>query len=121
MADKSYKHGPFVHSLNKGGLQQIVMSGKLRGASAGNHMANDRLAVRAYKGSFEQNKKNKRWHGRDKTYIEFMTKLPPRPNLPPGYAEWEGQQLLDNHLPIKILRVVNGEGEDVKLPIKLKP
>jgi hypothetical protein len=108
--------GPFVHTLNKGGLKEIVTSGKLRGAPAANHMANDRKAVRAYVGSFEEQKKNKNWSGRISVHIEFMTSVPPRPQLPPGYAEWTEDQLSEGFLPIRILRVLNGEGEAVVTP-----
>jgi hypothetical protein len=109
--DKTY--GPYVHGLNKGGLNEIMTSSKLRGTLPSNHVASDRPAVRAYVGSFELQRKNKNWSGRDKTFIEFTTRLPPRAGLPPGYAEWSDEQLIEGHLPIRILRVVNGEGEPV--------
>lgn len=109
--DETRTYGPFVHTINKGGLKEIVTSGKLRGAAASNNMANDSRAVRAYVGSFEHQKQNKRWSGRVSIHIEFLSFSPPRPNLPPGYAEWVDDQLIENHLAIKILRVVNGEGE----------
>lgn len=106
-------YGPFVHTLNKGGLKQICISSSLKGTAASNHLANDRLAVRAYIGSFELQKKNKNWSGRQSTHIEFLSFTPPRPNLPPGYAEWDESQLQEGYLPIQILRVVNGEGEAI--------
>ncbi len=106
-------YGPFVHGLNKGGLKEIVTTGKLRGAVAGNHMANDRPAVRAYTGPFERRRKIMNWSGRDRVYIEFTTEVPLRDGLAPGQAEWSDDQLIDNHLPITITRVLNGEGEPV--------
>ena len=108
--------GPFVHTLNKGGLNEIVTASKLRGSVASNHLANDNKAVRAYVGSFEHQRKNKRWSGRVSIHIEFLALIPPRSDLPPGYAEWTEDQLVESHLPIKILRVVNGEGEFVARP-----
>ena len=110
---KSRIFGPFVHTLNKGGLNEIRTSGKLRGTAASNHLANDSLAVRAYTGSFEHQKKNKNWHGRASVHIEFTTAFVPRPGLPPGYAEWASDELIDGYLPITITRVVNGEGEAI--------
>mgnify|MGYP000849042494 CR=1 FL=1 len=105
-------YGPFVHTLNKGGLNAIRTGSKLRGTNASNHMANDSIAVRAYIGTFEHQKKNKNWHGRESVHIEFTTEIPPRSGLPPGYAEWT-DGLIEGHLPIKITRVLNGEGESV--------
>ena len=101
-------YGPFVHTLNKGGLQEIRTSSRLRGSAASNHMANDSIAVRAYVGSFEYQRKNKNWHGKT-IHIEFLTALPPRSGLPPGYAEWT-DNLIDGHLPIQITRVMLGDG-----------
>lgn len=109
------EHGPFVHTLNKGGLQQIVASGMLRGTAPANHLASDRLAVRAYTGSFEHQKKNKNWSGRLSVHVEFMTPVPPDTDLPPGWAIWSDDRLLDGHLPIRILRVLNGDGEPVSV------
>jgi hypothetical protein len=106
-------YGPFVHGLNKGGLVDIVRSSSLRGVGASNNMTNDRLAVRAYTGGFEFQRKTKRWSGADKTFIEFMTDTPPRPNLPPGYAEWTEEGLNDGVLKIRILRIVDGDGNTV--------
>ena len=110
---ESRTYGPFVHTLNRGGLKEIVTAGKLRGAEAGNYLSNDRKAVRAYVGTFEHQKRNKNWSGRTSTHIEFLTFLPPRSGLPPGYAEWSEELLVGGYLPIKILRVLNGEGETV--------
>ncbi|MEO6276749.1 hypothetical protein [Roseateles sp.] len=110
--------GPFVHTLNKGGLKEIVITGKLRGAAASNHLANDHKAVRAYVGTFEHQKKNKNWHGRVSIHIEFLSFVAPCGALPPGYAEWGEELLTEGHLPIKLLRVVNGEGESV-LPARV--
>jgi hypothetical protein len=103
-------HGPYVHGLNKGGLSEIWRSQKLRATSAGNHMANDRLAVRAYVGTFEHQKRNKNWSGADKTFVEFLTFTAPRSGLPPGYAEWTEGQLDGGYLRVKILRVLDGNG-----------
>ena len=114
--DMNRTYGPFVHTLNKGGLKEIITAEKLRGAEAANYMANDVKAVRAYAGTFELQKKNKNWSGRNHIHIEFLTFTPPRSGLPPGYAEWCGEQLIEDHLSIKILRVVNGEGESVLVP-----
>jgi hypothetical protein len=108
-------YGPFVHTLNKGGLKEIVTTEKLRGTQASNHLANDSKAVRAYVGTFEHQKKNKNWSGRLSTHIEFLSFVPPRSGLPPGYAEWTDESLVEGYLAISIQRVVNGEGEDVKL------
>jgi hypothetical protein len=109
--EKTY--GPFVHTLNKGGLKEIVTTAKLRGTQASNHLANDAKAVRAYIGTFEHQKKNKNWAGRLSIHIEFLTCLPPRSGLPPGYAEWTEESLIEGYLAISIQRVVNGEGESV--------
>lgn len=106
-------YGPYVHTLNKGGLKEIVTTGRLRGTEASNNLANDRRAVRAYVGTFEQQKKNKNWSGRQSVHIEFVTSVPPRSGLSPGYAEWDDSLLVAGYLPIEILRVVNGEGEKV--------
>jgi hypothetical protein len=106
-------YGPYVHTLNRGGLREILTTGKLRGSEASNYMANDRKAVRAYVGTFEYQKKNKNWSGRQSVHIEFLSFVPPRSGLAPGYAEWDGDLLTEGHLPIKILRVLNGEGEPV--------
>ena len=111
--DPIYRYGPYVHGLNKGGLREIILSSKLRGAAASNHMAHDRIAVRAYEGAFEYHQQNKRWSGRDKIYIEFFTMLPPRTGTPPREAEWTGPQLINDHLDVKISRVVYGSGEQV--------
>lgn len=111
VAEKLY--GPFIQGLNKGGLKEIVTMGKLRGAAGGNNMANDRCAVRGYTGPFEIRRKIMNWNGRDRTYIEFMTNSLSRTGLVPGCAEWDGDQLIENHLPIRITRVLNGEGEAV--------
>jgi hypothetical protein len=106
-------YGPYVHQLNKGGLREIIIGGKLRGSVAGNHMANEDAAVRAYAGTFEYQQKNKNWGDRSRTYIEFMTFTPVRAGLGAGAAEWRGVQLTEGYLPIKILRVLNGAGESV--------
>jgi hypothetical protein len=108
-------YGPYVHTLNKGGLNEIVTTSKLRGTEASNYMANDRRAVRAYVGTFEYQKKNKNWSGRKSIHIEFLTFVPPRSGLPPGAAEWGEELLIEGYLPIQILRVVNGEGENVNV------
>lgn len=113
MADSERTYGPFVHTLNKGGLKQIVVGQKLRGVVASNHMANDSAAVRAYVGTFEYQKKNKNWHGRVSVHLEFLTMIAPRNGLPPGYAEWSENELQDGYLPVEIIRVLNGEGEVV--------
>jgi hypothetical protein len=102
--------GPFVHCLNKGGLEDIVRTRKLRGTVASNSMANDRPAVRAYTGTFEHQKRNKNWNGPQMTVIEFYTSTPPRPNLSPGYAEWTEEGLVDGHLSIQISKIVDGNG-----------
>ena len=103
-------YGPFVHKLNKGGLAEICLTSKLRGTAAGNNMANDRPAVRAYVGTFEHQQKNKNWSGKDSIYIEFLTSTPPRSGLAPGFAEWTEDGLVDGGLPIKIIRVLHGDG-----------
>jgi hypothetical protein len=108
-------YGPFVHGLNKGGLKEIITSSKLRGANAENYMANDHPAVRAYPGTFEYQKKNKNWSGRKNIFIEFLTYIPLRSGLGPGQAEWRDGELVEGYLRIKILRVVNGEGEPVSI------
>lgn len=105
--------GPFVHILNKGGLHSIVQSASFRGTVASNNMANDDPAVRAYVGSFEHQQRNKNWSSASMTVIEFLTFTPPRPGCSPGYAEWRGEQLIDGHLAVRILRVLNGRGEPV--------
>lgn len=105
--------GPFVHGLNKGGLSEIVRTSSLRGVGASNHMANDTPAVRAYVGSFEHQRQNKRWSGANKTFIEFSADLRPRPNLPSGYAEWTGDALANGHLRIHISRIVDGDGKEI--------
>ena len=109
----SRTYGPYVHGLNKGGLREIRATQKLRATCPANYMASDRPAVRAYVGTFEFLKKRMNWSGRDHTFIEFMTKIPSRSDLPPMHAEWTENQLVDGHLAIQILRVVNGEGEAV--------
>jgi hypothetical protein len=76
-------------------------------------MASDRVAVRAHSGPFEFLKKKLNWSGRDRTFIEFVTSVAPRGDLPPGYAEWSENELTNGHLAIQIMRVVNGDGEAV--------
>jgi hypothetical protein len=110
------EHGPFVHTLNKGGLREIVTSQKLRGTIPGNYLASDRLAVRAYKGSFEHQKKNKNWSGKVSVHIEFMSRIAPDTGQSPGWAVWSEDSLIQGHLPIRILRVVNGDGEVIDAP-----
>ena len=105
--------GPFVHGLNKGGLFEIARTGGLRGAPASNNMASDSLAVRAYVGDFAYQKRNKNWSGADKSFIEFVTRVPPRSGLPPGYAEWAEEQLTDGFLTIQVLRVIDGNGNSI--------
>ena len=102
-------YGPFVHTLNKGGLAEIRAMSKLRGSAASNHMTNDSIAVRAYVGTFEYQKQNKNWSDARSVHIEFLTSIPPRSGLPPGYAEWT-DSLVDGHLPIQITRVLHGDG-----------
>jgi hypothetical protein len=109
----NWMRGPYVHGLNKGGLSEIRSTQRLRATRPANTVASDRPAVRARPGTFEHVKKVMHWSGRDRTFIEFMTRVPPRPQLPPMFAEWDDDQLIDGHLPIFILRVVNGEGEPV--------
>ena len=104
-------YGPYVHTLNKGGLKQIALAQKLRGATASNHMANDHAAVRAYVGTFEHQRKNKNWSSRESIHLEFMTTIAPRSDLPPGYAEWGEAELQQGYLPIQLTRVLNGAGE----------
>jgi hypothetical protein len=70
-------YGPFVHTLNRGGLREILVTSKLRGSVASNHLANDSAAVRAYVGSFEYQQRNKNWHGHQSTHIEFLSFIPP--------------------------------------------
>lgn len=105
------EYGPFVHTLNKGGLRLIITSGKLKGTQPANHLASDRLAVRAYAGSFEHQRKNKNWKGKTSIHIEFMTPIPVDADLPPGWAMWSEDRLIEGYLPIRILRVVNGDGD----------
>lgn len=107
----AHEHGPFVHTLNKGGLTEIVSSRRLRGTAPANHLASDRAAVRAYTGSFEHQKRNKNWSGKISVHIEFMTAIAPDADLPPGWAVWSDDRLIDGYLPIRILRVVNGDGD----------
>jgi hypothetical protein len=114
MATEDWIYGPFVHGLNKGGLDAILVTSKLKGTGASNHMASDLIAVRAYVGDFEYQRRNKNWHGREKIFIEFMTRVPPRTGLPPGYAEWSDAELVDGFLPVHVLRVLNGEGESLR-------
>src|SRR5882672_7592460 len=104
MSAPSSTVGPFVHGLNKGGLFEIARTRQLRGTEASNNMASDRLAVRAYVGSFEHQKRIKNWSDPSKTLIEFVTQIAPRTGLPPGYAEWGEDQLVHGYLPITITR-----------------
>jgi hypothetical protein len=107
------EYGPFVHGLNKGGLEDIrgnqrLLSSPARGIAGG---AN---AVRAYYGSFEKRQKNKNWHNPSKVYIEFMTFLPPYQH-DPIMARWfmnEGE-----YLPIRITGIFYGSGK----PWEIKP
>jgi hypothetical protein len=102
-------YGPYVHTLNKGGLVEIRITSRLRGSTASNNMANDSIAVRAYVGTFEHQQKNKNWSGKVSVHIEFLTSIPPRAGLNPGFAEWT-DGLIAGYLPIQITRIVHGDG-----------
>jgi hypothetical protein len=104
-------YGPFVHGLNKGGLTSIVRNSSLLGTAASNNLANDRVAVRAHVGTFEEQRRKKRWSGSQHTFIEFRTFIPPRPGLPPGFAEWSEEQLVGGYLRIQISRILTGDGQ----------
>ena len=102
-------YGPYIHTLNKGGLAEIRATSRLRATAASNNMASDRIAVRAYVGTFEYQQRNKRWSGKQTIHIEFLTSVPPRSGLPPGSAEWT-DGLVGGYLPIIITRVLHGDG-----------
>jgi len=76
-------------------------------------MANDSIAVRAYAGTFEHHQRNKNWSGKLSVHIEFLTSIPPRSGLPPGFAEWT-DGLVDGHLPIHITRILHGDGSPAR-------
>jgi hypothetical protein len=105
-------YGPYVHKLNKGGLHEILTTQKFRATPA---RGSDIPGVRAHVGSFEKVKKKMNWSGRQDTYIEFTTEIPPCSGLPPWLAEWRENELLVGQLPIRVLGVVNGEGEPVMI------
>ena len=101
------KHGPFVHGLNKGGLEEIRKTSSLISTQGREGRG---VAVRALFGSFEYQRKNKRWDDPQRIYIEFYTDQPPYKG-DPIIAQW--------HLPegaflkIYISGVFNGAGDIV--------
>lgn len=109
MSGVAGKYGPYVHQLNKGGLKEIVTSGKLRGTEASNNSGGIGLAVRASVGSVDYQLRNLGWkRDPEKVLIEFYADVePPRH---PAFAIWSEDQLSDGHLPIKISRVARGDG-----------
>jgi hypothetical protein len=100
-------YGPFVHKLNKGGLDAILRDQRLLSTEA-RTIAGASAEVRAFKGDFETYKRKISGPNRNEadTFIEFMSSIAPRANTPPSWAHFEVQE--GGFLPIKVLAVYNG-------------
>lgn len=109
MSSSVGKYGPYVHQLNKGGLKEIITSGKLKGTEASNNTGGLGLATRASKGSVEHQLRNPGWvRYPERIWIEFYTDI--EPDQHPAWAIWHEDKMTDGHLPIKISRIVRGDG-----------
>ncbi|HTZ74007.1 MAG TPA: hypothetical protein VMB47_08805 [Candidatus Aquilonibacter sp.] len=106
--------GPFVHKLNKGGLDDIVANGRLLSTTAAG-TAGGGDGVRAHQGSFQDLYRFHGWAVRpdpNEIFIEFKTAHQPLVVGPPhrhSMVRW----LLDagQYLLITITGVYNGCGQ----------
>jgi len=100
-------YGPYVHKLNRGGLEDIVSNSRLVSTEAAGS-AGGSAKVRAHVGDFKTLKEQLKLSGED-TFIEFTTETAPDTGLPPGWAYWSMDAGL--YLSISINGVYNGNGE----------
>lgn len=95
----------YVHGLNKGGLDEILASGRLNSSEAA-MIAGGVSRVNALRGDFESLHETMNWHDPEKIFIEFTTEV--EPPYHPAYARWSG--LENDYLPIEVTGVFDGSG-----------
>ncbi len=106
-------HGPFVHGINKGGLNDIIRFQRLVSTEA-RGIAGGGTGVRAYEGDFQTlfRRMNSGNSPSGKQFVEFHTFHPPRSRTPPGLANWplaEGE-----YLNVRISGVFEDNGRKVR-------
>jgi len=100
---------PFVHGLNKGGLDAIRASRQLRASDAAS-VAGGASAVQAHVGTFADLQRRNRWFADpEKMFIEFTTTIAPA--VHPAIAAWYMPE--DGCLQIAIRGTHNGAGQSV--------
>lgn len=95
----------YVHGLNKGGLDEILATGRLNSSEAA-MIAGGVPRVNALRGDFGSLHETMNWHDPDKIFIEFTTEV--EPPYHPAYARWSG--LENDYLPIEVTGVFDGSG-----------
>jgi hypothetical protein len=75
----TYSYGPYWHQINKGGLNQILMTGRLNATEAA-YVAGGGVAVRAHTSDLGP--------ATDRPIIKFYARTPPRTGTPPSLAMW---------------------------------
>ncbi|MCP4733053.1 MAG: hypothetical protein GY873_02570 [Bosea sp.] len=95
----------YVHGLNKGGLDEILATGRLNSSEAA-MIAGGVPRVNALRGDFGSLHETMNWHDPDKIFIEFTTEV--EPPYHPAYARWSG--LENDYLPIAVTGVFDGSG-----------
>lgn len=99
--------GPFVHGLNKGGLNEIRTHRQLRASDAAG-IAGGASAVRAHVGLFAYLQRRNRWFANpEKVFIEFTTSVAPEAH--PAIAVW--YMPAGAYLRIAIRATYNGAGQ----------
>jgi hypothetical protein len=105
--------GPYVHSLNKGGLEDIVQSKRL--LSTEGRYGDE--GVRALRGSFRELYVRNNWGLRpdaSRIYVEFATVHAPNRGGPPGISAIVHWSMPAGHyLAIRITGIFDGFGEKV--------
>lgn len=111
--------GPYVHAINKGGLDEIIRTQQLVSTTA-RGIAGGGDAVRAHVGSFKAVADRLGWSRKfsqsangstDGKYIEFTTERPPRSGMPPFSAQWPMEA--GEYLKIRITGVFDEFGHRV--------
>ena len=95
----------YVHGLNKGGLDEILATGRLNSSEAA-MVAGGAMRVNALHGDFRSLHETMNWHDPEKIFVEFMTEI--EPPYHPAYARWSG--LENDYLPITVTGVFDGSG-----------
>ncbi|MBX9912093.1 MAG: hypothetical protein K2Z25_25745 [Beijerinckiaceae bacterium] len=95
----------YVHGLNKGGLEEILATGRLNSSEAA-MIAGGVPRVNALRGDFGSLHETMNWHDPEKIFIEFTTEV--EPPYHPAYARWSG--LENDYLPIAVTGVFDGSG-----------